>query len=224
LCSRNQGIHTWAPMSPPLVVVFRKIHPKCTSQIGHSRVCGSMIAITMKVQIASTTQPVVRSQRAPRSPLSSTESSSSESHGVARSYAERTKAPNRPLLPTDAKSSEATPSSIRVSVTLDSMPGLESRLASLPHERRQRSSRTGSSNSAQFGTLANSRTSPSVITPVSSCQLLASHRAQRWNTTSRPAIRIRIVMSAPFAHRVQACIGGLPALVTRCLSARGTEN
>ena len=68
------------------------------------------------------------------------------------------------------------------------------------------------SRSAQFGTRASSRTSPSVMTPVSSCQLLASHRAQRWKTTSRPAIRIRIVMSAPFAHRVQACIGGLPAL------------
>ena len=61
---------------------------------------------------------------------------------------------------------------------------------------------------------------PSDITPPSSCQLFASHRAQRWKTTSRPAIRMRIVISAPFAQRVQACIGGLLPFAVWCYRPR----
>ena len=78
--------------------------------------------------------------------------------------------------------------------------------------------------SAQARTRASSRTSPSDNTPPSSCQLFASHRAQRWKTTSRPAIRMRIVISAPFAQRVQACIGGLPAkIISRVVGTPGGE-
>ena len=70
-------------MSPPLVVVLRKIQPKWTSQMGHSFVWGSMILITMKVQIATTTIPKTRCHRAPCSPSSSTVVSSWVSHGRA---------------------------------------------------------------------------------------------------------------------------------------------
>ena len=205
-------------MSPPLVVVFLKIQPKCTSQIGQSRVCGSMIAITINVQIATTIQPVARSQRAPRSPPSSTDPSSSEQprRDAARTTSAR-RTPNWPPPATDADSSGATPSSIRVSDTIDSMPGLEPRLASLrpqfAEERR----------SAQLGTRASSRTSPSVMTPVSSCQLFASHRAQRWNTTSRPAIRIRIVIERAFCTSCASVHWWPPCRVTRGSSARSVE-
>jgi hypothetical protein len=111
-------------MSPPLVVVFLKTHPNCG--YGHNRVCGSMMTITIHVQMATTIQPNTRCQRAPRSPPSSTQSSSSVSHGIARRDHSRTPSANAPrrLPPAfERSSSVATPSSIRVSDTLDSMPG-----------------------------------------------------------------------------------------------------
>ena len=178
---------------------------------GQSCVCGSMIAITINVQIATTIQPIARSQRAPRSPPSSTESSSSVSHGAsALGPRARERTANRPP-PADRRDRRRRRrprrSGCRTRSTACQARTPRSRFTPARLRRRDRARAQLS-----WGLAPARGPRRASSTPVSSCQLFASHRAQRWNTTSRPAIRIRIVISAPFAHRVQACIGGLPAL------------
>ena len=62
--SRNHGMYTWAPMSPPLVVVFRNRSPNAKSGSRLQLWPGVRIENTMNVQMPTITHPIARSQSA----------------------------------------------------------------------------------------------------------------------------------------------------------------
>ena len=182
-----------------------------------------MITITINVQIATTIQPIARCQRAPRSPPSSTESSSSVSHGDRA--ARTTSAIRERAEPTAARDRRGRRRwrRPRRSGCRTRSTACQAWTASASLPRSAESVELCAAMQAQLGTRASSRTSPSDITPVSSCQLLASHRAQRWNTTSRPAIRMRIVIERAFCTTSASVHWWPPCRVTRGSSARSAR-